>query len=145
MNFDRLRPPGWLRWVGVVAVAGVIFYSSVIEPPSSGVPHTGPLGLFGFDKWLHVLAYGGLAGALATALAPGRGVGRAVVLAAALALAYGVGIEFAQAVVPTRAFSVGDILANVVGVTVGAVCWRTAFAVTQRLEAAQTAETNAGR
>lgn len=123
MDIDRLRPPRRLRWVGVALVAGVIFYSSVLDPPGSGLPALGPLGLFGIDKWLHALAYAALAATLASALAADRPAATAAVLAAALAVAYGVGIEFVQAPLPERSFSVADMVADGVGAAVAVVCW----------------------
>ncbi|USZ67337.1 VanZ family protein [Halorussus salilacus] len=135
MNVDGFEPPGWVRWLGVAVVAGVICYSSLIEPPSAGIPSTGPFGLVGIDKWLHLLAYAGLVGSLAYALATRRDPASAATaaLAVLLAFAYGIGIEFGQAVVPTRAFSTGDIAANAVGVALGAVCWHLLVGVAERV------------
>jgi VanZ family protein len=125
---DQFRPPGWLRWLAVAIVAAGILYASLIDPPSSGLAPLGPLGLVGMDKWLHALAYAGLAGTLAVALAPGRGVGRSTgrvaLLALVFAVGYGVGIEFAQAPLPERAFSVADMAANATGSGVGVGGWR---------------------
>ncbi|WP_135829221.1 VanZ family protein [Halorussus halobius] len=125
---DRFRPPTWLRWLAVVAVAGVLFYGSVLDSPGSGLSPVGPFGLFGLDKWLHALGYAALAGALAGALATrgrlrGRRV-RVVALAILLAVGYGVGIEFVQATIPERAFSLGDMAADLAGAGVGAAAWR---------------------
>ena len=133
MDIDRLRPPRWLRWVGVALVAGVIFYSSVLDSPDSGLPALGPLGLFGIDKWLHALAYAALAAALASALAADRPLASAAVLAAALAVAYGVGIEFLQAPLPERHFSVADMVADGVGAAIAVLCWRATIGVARRL------------
>lgn len=124
MNLDAVRPPAWLRWLAVAAVAGTIFVGSVLDPPSSGVPSLGPLGAFGLDKWLHAVAYAGLAGTLAVALAPGRAPAAATALAVALAVGYGVGMEVVQAPLAERSFSVGDVVANVLGAGLGALGWR---------------------
>ncbi|WP_202932649.1 VanZ family protein [Halorussus salinus] len=130
MKTSAVRPPTWLRWLAVAVAAGGIFFASVLDPPSSGVPPVGPLGLLGFDKWLHALAYAGLAGALATALAPSHGPAASrspavtAALAGLLAVGYGVGIEFVQAPLPERSFSVLDMAANATGAVVAVLGWR---------------------
>lgn len=129
---DRLGPPQWLRWLAVAVVAGGIFYASVLASPTSGLAPRGPLGLVGMDKWLHAVAYAGLAATLATALAPRAPAVRVVVLAAALSVAYGVGIEFAQAPVAERSFSVADMGANAVGAGIGVVAWRVGKRLVER-------------
>lgn len=132
MDTSIVRPPTWLRWLAVAVAAGGIFVASVLDPPSSGVPSVGPFGLLGMDKWLHAFAYAGLAGALATALAPGhrpavtasRGPAVTAALAGLLAVGYGVGIEFVQAPLPERSFSVLDMAANATGAVVAVLGWR---------------------
>ncbi|UPW01221.1 VanZ family protein [Halorussus gelatinilyticus] len=124
MELDALRPPTWLRWLAVAVVAGGIFYASVLDSPSSGLPSLGPLGVFGIDKWLHALAYAALAGALAGALAPGRSPAVTAALAALLSVGYGVGIEFVQAPLARRHFSVADMLADGVGAGAAVLGWR---------------------
>jgi len=125
---DRFRPPAWLRWLAVAAVAGVLFYGSVLDSPGPGLPSLGPFGLFGLDKWLHALGYAALAGAVAVALAAHDRFRtqfvRIVALAILLTVGYGVGIEFVQATIPERSFSVGDIAADIVGAGVGVAGWR---------------------
>jgi len=133
MAFESLRPPGWLRWLAVAAVAGVLFYGSVVDAPGSGLSSLGPFGVVGLDKWLHALGYAALAAALATALATGRSALAAAALAAVLAVAYGVGIEFVQASIPERSFSVGDMAADAVGAVVAVACWRAAVGGLRRL------------
>jgi VanZ family protein len=121
---DQFRPPRWLRWLAVAVVAVGILYTSLLDPRGSGLAPLGPLGLVGMDKWLHAAAYAGLAGTLAVALAPGWRPKRVAGLALILAVAYGVGIEFAQAPLPERSFSVVDMAADAVGAGVGVVGWR---------------------
>ncbi|UPV75143.1 VanZ family protein [Halorussus limi] len=124
MELDALRPPRWLRWLAVAVVAGGIFYASVLDSPSSGLPSLGPLGVFGIDKWLHAFAYAALAGALAAALAPGRTPAVVAALAALLSVGYGVGIEFVQAPLAQRHFSVADMVADGAGAFVAVLAWR---------------------
>lgn len=56
--------PAWVRWVGVLVVAGAIFYYSVVTI-TPAPPEPGPL----WDKKLQFAAYGGLALTLAYATA----------------------------------------------------------------------------
>ncbi|WP_134671392.1 VanZ family protein [Halorussus marinus] len=134
MRFESLGPPGWVRWLGVAVVAGVLFYGSVLDAPGSGLSPLGPFGTFGLDKWLHGLGYAALAAALASALAADRSALVAALLAAAIAVAYGVGIEFVQASIPERSFSVGDMAADAVGAVLAVVCWRLAVGGLRRFE-----------
>lgn len=114
-------PPRWLRWAVVTVVAGSIFVASVLDPPSSGVPALGPLGLVGFDKWLHTAAYAGLGFVLFVALVPPRHPERALAVAVVVAAVYGVGIELVQGPLPERSLDAADALANAFGALVGGV------------------------
>jgi VanZ family protein len=136
MDDDEVSVPGWARWVAVVAVAGGILYASVLDPTDSGgLPPLGPLGLVGLDKWLHAVAYAGLAGVLAVALSPGRRFARAAVLAVVLAVGYGVALEFVQAPLPERYFSVADMAADAVGAVLAVLGLRVLVAVADRVRA----------
>ncbi|WP_245180710.1 VanZ family protein [Haloarcula amylovorans] len=68
------------------------------------------------DKWRHLVAYAVLAGTLVYAtddwLLERRWTVLAVVFATVL---YGIGIEVGQSFLPSRYFSLGDALANIVG------------------------------
>ncbi|WP_135823980.1 VanZ family protein [Halorussus ruber] len=135
MNDDGFRLPPWLRWSAVAFVAAGILYASLLDSPSSaGLSPMGPFGVLGMDKWLHAVAYAALAGTLATALAPGRSLAVAAALAVLLAVGYGVGMEFAQASIPARGFSVGDIVANVVGAFLAVLVWRLGIEFVGRAE-----------
>lgn len=104
--------PRWLRYAGVTCVAGVLLYYSVLSPPPVRPPSPDPF----WDKKLHILAYGGLAVALAYATAHLRGESwRRVTLVIALAVGYGLLIEGLQGVHPNRYASHGDALANTTG------------------------------
>lgn len=116
--------PRPVRYLGVAVVGGVLFVTSVIDPAATGggPPPYGPFGLVLLDKWLHALAYAGLAGALLYALA--RADPRALAVAVALAAGYGLGIEAVQAVLPERSFDLADAAANAVGAVAAAAGWR---------------------
>ncbi|PSP56067.1 antibiotic resistance protein VanZ [Halobacteriales archaeon QS_1_67_19] len=133
MAFDPFDPPRWLRWVAVALAAGAIFHASVLASPTADGPAFGPLGVLGLDKWLHAVAYAGLASAFAVALVPDFEVSVAAGLAVLFAVGYGVGIEFVQLSAPERAFSVTDMAANGTGALVGTAAWRLAAAFTERL------------
>jgi VanZ family protein len=117
--------PRWLRLTGVVAVAATILYFSVFSPPGSGVIRTGPLGVLPYSTWLHALAYGGLAVALAYAFQDSAWRDRSVLITVALvAVAYGGSIELLQSTLDARTADFGDLLTNAVGAGVAVVCWR---------------------
>jgi|AntDeeMetageno50_2_1112565.scaffolds.fasta_scaffold18673_2 VanZ family protein len=112
----RLRVPlvpRWLRWSAVLFVAATVFYFSVlVSPGPAGRELFGPL----WDKYLHAVAYAGLALVTAYATANWRATPyrrAAAVLVATVA--FGVLIEFAQAAVPYRQFSPADMVANAAG------------------------------
>lgn len=110
--------PRWMRWAGVVAVAGFIFYTSIVALPPSpdkavvpGKPSPVPL-----DKWRHFLAYAALAGSLVYATVDlDRPARHRLVLVVGVAVLYGIGIEFGQSQIPNRYFSLGDAYANAIG------------------------------
>ncbi|WP_153552550.1 VanZ family protein [Halomicrobium sp. LC1Hm] len=113
--------PNWVRWLIVGCVAAVILIVSVLRPGSAS-RITGPLGVFGIDKYLHVLAYGGLATVLAYALAEWE-PRRAAVAVFVLAVAFGFVVELVQLPLAYRQFSRLDVLANAVGASVIAAGW----------------------
>ena len=90
--------------LGVVAVAGVSLL------PQESLP---PVGLW--DKLQHLLAYGALAVTGGVAFPGNR---RLVVLGGALVL-FGCALELAQSGIPGRFGSLGDALANSLGVALG--------------------------
>ncbi|ACV47550.1 VanZ family protein [Halomicrobium mukohataei DSM 12286] len=110
-----------MRWLIVGCVAAVILIVSVLRPGSAS-RITGPLGVFGIDKYLHVLAYGGLATVLAYALAEWE-PRRAGVAVFVLAVAFGFVVELVQLPLAYRQFSRLDLLANAVGASVIAASW----------------------
>lgn len=110
-----LLPP-WLRWAGVVAIAGVIFYASILTVPPGTPLETVKPELIPLDKWYHFLGYAAFGGSLAYATTDWE-TDRAVLLVAvfALTVVYGVGLELVQSQLPARHFSVADAYANAFG------------------------------
>lgn len=109
-----LLAPRWLRWVGVLGVASVIVYFSLLEtvpapPGDSGIAQI-------WDKKLHVAAYAGFALALAYATVerPSRRMVRGGCVLG-VAVVFGLTVEMAQGPLPMRYYSHVDLLANLLG------------------------------
>jgi len=84
---------------------------------------TGAEPIFGQDKWLHVIAFGGLAVLfLAAQIVRVRTLGR-FLAATGLIGAYALIDELTQMLVPGRTGSIGDLAASLVGVIIGGVGW----------------------
>lgn len=117
--------PRGVRWAAVALVALVILSYSIVPAPGSGTFRTGPFGLLGYSTWLHLLAYGGLAAALAYTLhdtpRPDWQVLALVFLAVA---AYGAGIELLQSTLTARTAAYDDVLTNATGAGLAVVGWR---------------------
>ncbi|CAI50430.2 VanZ family protein [Natronomonas pharaonis DSM 2160] len=115
--------PWSIRWLGVLAVAGLIFYSSLATVPETVIDETDP-GIVPLHLWRHILAYFGLAGVLAYATdhwAIPRW--RNAVLVIAAAALYGACMELGQAFLPHRSdFLLIDVAANTLGAS-GVVVW----------------------
>lgn len=128
MATSRLRLPLFPRWVRlslVAAVMGLILYYSVIPVPGSATFRTGPFGVLGLSKWLHLLSYGGLAATLAYAFHDSsRPTWQILAVVFLVAVGYGVGVEVVQATVPERTFSPQDMLVNATGAAVAVGLWR---------------------
>ena len=118
--------PRWVRWLGVVTVAGFLFYTSVITVPPDVAVQQGGQDVFrsladvtGFAQaqWRHFLAYGTLSCALAYATDHwGMTLWSRALVVVALAALYGLGIELIQPFAE-RTFDVRDIAANTLGAT----------------------------
>jgi len=107
-----------LRYALAVGVAAVVLVASLANPPATG----GPTVIFGVgtDKWLHLLAYAGLASAVAYARLDAEGLsGRALLGVFLLVAAYGFGVELVQSPLPARAFDLVDAAANALGAILG--------------------------
>ncbi|WP_205596755.1 VanZ family protein [Halostella salina] len=115
----RRLPARRVRVAAAVAVALAVAVASLV-PTTGGLSVSGPLGVLGVDKWLHGLAYAGLAGTTAFALVDDVRVDARLAARTTLgAVLYGVGVELLQAAVPYRTFSLADAAANGVGAVVG--------------------------
>ena len=104
--------PRWLRYLGAIAVAGALFYFSVLSAPPVAPPDPGPF----WDKQLHFLSYGGFTLALAYATTHLKEKAqKRILLVVSIAIAYGLVLELLQGLQPQRYLSIADALANVVG------------------------------
>jgi len=117
MKLRILLFPVWVRWLLVVGIAGFIFYVSVITvPPETAVDGAKPTDWIPLDKWRHFLAYAAFGFTLAYATTDwDLDERKLVALVVGTTIVYGVGIEFAQSLVPDRYFSMGDAYANAFG------------------------------
>ena len=108
-------------WFPVIAYSGIIFYvSSLSNLPSQP-------GIVFLDKICHIIEYAGWGFLLARALKHTMvGVRRADILLAVsfFALLYGASDEFHQFFVPGREVSLGDLLADGLGGTLGGLLYR---------------------
>ena len=121
--------PRRLRWFGVLLVAIVLVYFSLLVTPPSAPPDQ-TLGSF-WDKKLHFLGYAVFGLSLTYATAMNRASrSRRVVLSIGVAVLFGVLIELLQGPIPNRYFSYADMLANALGAFL-ATGW---FLVESRLE-----------
>ena len=107
--------PSPVRWTGVLLVAGVIAYLSVLAAPPEDPMLVDPV-FFALDKWRHFLAYGVLGWTLAYATADWQRPRWALALGVVgVVTGYGLGIEGLQALQPDRYFTLGDATANAIG------------------------------
>ena len=115
-RFNSSVAPPWVRFGLVAAWALVLLYASVSDPSGAPLARSGPLGLLGFDKWLHAGAYAAFAVLLAYALLPRwRSTRRGLIAALLLAGGYGLAMELLQAPLAARSFDLADATANVLG------------------------------
>ena len=114
------------RRYAVLTLCVACLVGASVIPTSGGAAATGPLGVVGVDKWLHLAGYAGLGTVTAAALR--ARTRRSLVVAAAFAVGVGVGVEVVQGVLPYRSLSAADVLANAAGVALGVACWRVALA-----------------
>jgi VanZ family protein len=103
----RLRA-AWLAGLGLLVAGSLLPGSSPAISWLSGVN----------DKLLHFLAYAFLT-LLAVLAANDR---RAVLRSVLIMFALGIALDYAQRFIPSRAFELGDILADTLGLLCGAFC-----------------------
>jgi len=108
--------PRALRWAVVVALAGFVFYVSIVTvPPETAIDAWKPT-LLPLDKWRHFLAYAAIGYALAYAITDwDLPAGRLAALVVGFVIVYGIGIEIGQSFIPGRYLSIGDAYANALG------------------------------
>jgi len=117
--------PRWLRVITTVTVALVILTYSIYDPPGSGTISMGPFGLLPYATWLHLLAYGGLAGTVAYALHEHpRPDWQHVLLVVVVVAVYGIGIELLQSTLADRQADLADAGVNTLGAGFAAIAWR---------------------
>jgi VanZ family protein len=101
----------WLAlWVAMSAALSVLYL----------LPDTGPSGNAQIDKVAHLAAFSAIGGATWPATQRWKAFSLLLLIGCLL----GIGLECLQAVVPGRYFSEFDILANMVGIAVGAAAGR---------------------
>lgn len=112
--------PLWCWTCAMVAVAAVIFWSSFFKPLVPG-------GLDINDKVGHGMAYAALGVclcAIGARVRPAWARGRVILWAVVIGAAYGISLEFAQALFTSdRTCSVFDMLADLAGGGAGAGIW----------------------
>lgn len=115
--------PTWIRWLAVVCLAGFVCYVSIVAVPPETVVDTAKPDPLPLDKWRHFLAYAAIGYALAYATVDWDVSERTLAVGViGVIVVYGIGIEFAQSLVPQRYFSLGDAYANALGALL-AVPW----------------------
>lgn len=110
-----------LRYVPAVLWALYVVVASLIDPGSGSGPATGPLGVVGFDKWLHVSTYATFA--FLSALGMRARTTRQLAVVVLVTVAFGVGIEGLQYPVAARSADIFDAMANTIGAAVGVIIW----------------------
>jgi len=106
------------------AAISLLLYYSIVPAPGSGGISSGPFGIFPYSMWLHFLGYLGLAVALSYATFH-LDYSRSQLLIGVFFITVGFGalIELLQYTLPTRTFSLVDILVNTIGAGTGIALW----------------------
>lgn len=134
--------PRVARWGGVIVVAGIILYGSLLTVPETVVDEIHPEFL-PIHYWRHMIAYLTFALALAYATDHWRlSRWRKAALVIAVAVLYGVAMEFGQSLLPYRSdFLLVDVVMNGIGAS-GVLAW---YAVRPRLHLVPVGELLDGR
>lgn len=105
-----------------LAVFYVVFISVLFVLPGSAFPKDDWLDKIGFDKWVHIGLFGGLALAWSWALSIGRL--KYLWMLFFLFAFYGISVEIVQdQLVTNRSFDIGDWIADMVGSVLGLWFW----------------------
>ncbi len=102
-----------MRILAVIAYVGLIFAVSSWQHPPGTTVHNA-------DKLVHTIEYAGLGVLLFRAVAPRRAGPWQIALVIGLGLLVGVSDELYQRLTPGRQSSVSDLVADVVGLGLGA-------------------------
>lgn len=106
----------WPWWLGAATLAAIVAVLS-----SMPAKDLGESWMWRFDKVVHGSVYAALAGLIAGGnVARGWRKATAIAIAVALAVAYGASDEWHQSFTPGRDSSLGDLLADSIGATIGA-------------------------
>lgn len=105
------------RLFGVTATAILLFVGSATPLPTRYNPD---FGLYGPDKFLHLLGHAGLTAVLIDAFQNNGHSILAAMIAVVLSTGYGVGTELLQEVILGREFERGDVIASFFGSLIGA-------------------------
>jgi len=116
--------PVWLRLVLVFGTLGGLIYFSIVPAPGSGSISYGPFGVIPYSMWLHFLGYMGLAIVLSYASTTVRRPQSQILFSVfVVTVGCGITVEFVQLTLPTRTFSVLDMVINALGAGVGVTLW----------------------
>lgn len=109
------------RYLPALLWAMYVLVASLIDPGSSSVPTTGPFGVLGYDKWLHIATYATFAVLFAVGM--WAGTGRQMVTVCLVTVAFGASIEVLQYPIAARSGDLLDAGANAIGAVVGLGIW----------------------
>ena len=122
---DVVDAPAPTRFSIAGGFALAVVLASMMHAPADPFAELGPLGLFTFDKWIHVGSY-----ALVALLLSYAYLARTVTVLAGIAVltvALGVGVEFIQGTISWRTMELADVAANSTGALVALGVWRVAW------------------
>jgi len=132
MNDQRVRTsatglpivPFWLRAAFVLGALSGLIYFSIVPAPGTSSTSYGPFGVVPYSVWLHFVGYMGLAivFAYASYTVP-RPQFQILFGVFVVTVGCGAAVEILQLTLPTRTFSVFDMLVNALGAGVGVTLW----------------------
>lgn len=122
MEFEEtvsMPAPTRFSIAGGFALAVVV--ASMMWAPAVPFAQQGPLGLVGFDKWVHFGSYAGIMFLFAWAF-HAKSMGLLLAIAFATFL-LGAGVELIQSTIPYRTMNAADVVANGAGVVFALGVW----------------------